>query len=192
MRIYVLASFPSLSFDGSCPFPYEKLFNVCAAHLSVSDLEELDAVCSSPPSGKSLFAKAWTLARQQAHALNTRERLQRHPDDALSIEKEGKIEKEAETGTSDQLRGDLRSAWEASNPLLRETALLRALWNWIEERRRAAPYSLDDLLGYALQLRLLERKDSWNDAEGHTQFEQQLSTFLEPVLEEVRKQELSA
>ncbi|MEX2607695.1 MAG: hypothetical protein WD708_10145 [Kiritimatiellia bacterium] len=186
MRIYVLASFPSLSFDGSCPFPYEKLFNDCAAHLSASDLEELDAVCSTPPSGKSAFARAWGLARRQADALNTRERLQRRPDESLSDKRI-----DGETGTFDQLRDDFHAAWEASNPLLRETALLRALWIWIEERRRAAPYSLDDLIGYALQLRLLERKDSWSDTEGKAQFEQQLSTFLEPVLEEVRKQELS-
>ncbi len=187
MRIYVLASFPSLSFEGSCPFPYEKLFNVCAAHLSASDLEELDAVCSTAPSGKSSFAMAWALARGQADTLNIRERLQRHPDESLSQDK-----LEGGEVTSDQLRSDIQAAWEASNPLLRETALLRALWNWIEDRRRAAPYSLDDLIGYALQLRLLERKVSWSDSEGKAQFEQHISTFLEPVIEEVRKQELSA
>lgn len=187
MRTYVLASFPSLSFEGSCPFPYEKLFNDCAAHLSASDLEELDAVCSTPPGGTSAFAKAWALARRQADTHNIRERLQRHPDDSFSHEKG-----ETDDGPFDQLRNDIQAAWETSNPLLRETALLRALWNWIEDRRRVAPYSLEDLIGYALQLRLLERKDSWSESEGKTQFEQHISTFLEPVIEEVRKQELSA
>ncbi|MDA3873771.1 MAG: DUF2764 family protein [Kiritimatiellae bacterium] len=186
MRTYVLASFPSLSFEGSCPFPYEKLFIDCAAHLSASDLEELDAVCATPPAGKSSFAKAWALARRQADVHNIHERLQRHPDDTLSLEKTESLQ-----GPFDQLRSDIQTAWEASNPLLRETALLRALWNWIEDRRRTAPYSLDDLIGYALQLRLLERKDSWSESEGKTQFEQHISTFLEPVVEEVRKQELS-
>jgi hypothetical protein len=84
------------------------------------------------------------------------------------------------------------AAWEESDPLRREQALLQAQWNWIDAHRRQAPYSLTDLLGYALQLRLLERKDQWEEPAGQTQFEEHTRSFLEPLIEQLQQQELSA
>lgn len=164
---------------------FEDLMRECSAHLSASDFEELDAVCSTPPSGKSTFAKAWTVALDQWHSQNRRERSQRMTQDSAAV-------LPAENVDSDQLRGDQQAAWQATDPLLRETGLQRSLWNWIETRRRQAPYSLDDLIGYALQLQLLERRETWNESDGQNQFQEHTQSFLEPVLEELRKQELSA
>jgi len=177
MQVYLLASFPSLRPDGPLPFPFEKLFSECARHLSPSDLDELDAVTSEPPSGTRAFAREWIQAREQLDSTNRRQRLRRLPgEEPLRVPR---------PEPDDALRGDLAAAWDQQDPLARETALMLAQWKWIEERRRRAPLSLDDLFGYSLQLKLLERRDGWDDSEGQTQFNEHIDSFLEPVLEEL-------
>jgi len=187
MRIYLLASFPTLTFHQPAPFTFEALFSDCARHLSSNDLAELDAVCSTPPEGSSRFARDWAHAQREFHDLNTRERRSRLP-----AEQTASSSPKAVAPKHDALRADVRAAWSETDPLKRETRLLQAQWNWIEERRRAAPFTLVDLMGYALQLRLLERKDAWEEAAGETQFEEHIHSFLDPVIEEIRTQELSA
>ena len=184
MRFFLLASFPALNFDGTCPMSFEDLLRECAAHLSPADFEELDATCSLPSSGKSPFAKAWKKAKEAWQAANVAERSKRLAQSPVHAEAPG--------FPSDQLRGDSETAWQAADPLLREKALLRALWNWIETRRRQAPFSLDDLIGYALQLQMLERSQIWHESTGLSQFQEHTQSFLAPVLEELRNQELSA
>lgn len=186
MRVYLLASFPSLSFHDKAPMPFERLVTDCARQLSLSDFEELDAVCSPPPAGDSAFAKAWAGAWEGFRAVNARQRLDRLPHDPAAHARTSPV------FPPDAMRADLAAAWEETDPLKRETALLRAKWNWIEERRRAAPLSLADLLGYALQLKLLERKDRWDEAHGQTQFDEHTQAFLDPVIDELRTQDLSA
>lgn len=180
MRIFLLASFPSLSFEDEPPLPFEDFAQSCGEHLSNFDMQELDAICSTPPQGKTAFAKAWAEGWNQWNLFNIQERKQR-----LSQEKSDMV-----TIASDQLRKNLDDAWQAADPLSREKALLGSLWDWIDEKRRQTPLSQTDLLGYGLQLQLLERKSMWNESVGQTQFNIHTQKFLEPVLEELRKQEL--
>jgi hypothetical protein len=185
MRVYLLTSFPSLSAQSPVPMTFEEFFHRCAAHLPETELSALDAACSIPPEGDSPFAKEWSEAWTAFDTVNRRERLQRLPraaGDALP----------AAPSTHDRLRGEVQAAWQASNPLERETDLLMAQWNWIEDRRRAAPYSLVDLIGYGLQLKLLERRDGWEETHGVNQFEEHTASFLDPLIEQLRTRDLSA
>jgi len=185
MRVYLLTSFPSLSVHAPAPFPYEEFFNRCAAHLPAADLAELDAVCSTPPEGESPFAQAWTDAWTAFDAINRRERLQRLPREAGDALPDL-------PGSHDRLRGDMQMAWQADNPLERETDLIMAQWNWVEDRRRTVPYSLTDLIGYGLQLRLLERRDGWEESHGASQFSEHTHSFLDPLIEQLRTRDLTA
>ncbi len=185
MRVFLLTSLPSLSMDAPAPLTYEAFFHRCAAHLPEADLTELDGSCSTPPSGQHPFVREWVDAWRTLDHLNRRERLQRLPRDAGDV-------LPALPTTHDQLRSDGLEAWQATNPLERELLLLKGQWNWIEERRRLAPYSLTDLMGYGLQLRLLERRDSWEEAPGQSQFEEHTESFLDPLIGQLRTRELSA
>lgn len=185
MRVYLLSSFPSLSLQAPAPFTYEAFFYRCADHLPPDELDELDAVCASPPGGTGPFARAWADAWGALDQLNRRERLQRLPREAADA-------LPPLPSTHDRLRGQALEAWSASNPLERETALLQTQWTWIEDRRHPAPYSLTDLLGYGLQLRLLERRDSWEEAQGTQQFREHTESFLDPLIEQLRTRDLSA
>lgn len=185
MRVYLLSSFPTLSPHAPVPFPYETFFRRCADHLPENELEEIDAVCATPPGGKSDFAKAWADAWTTLDQINRRERLQRLPRDAADT-------LPPRPTSHDQLRAEALDAWSASTPLERETALLTAQWSWIDAHRRPAPYSLADLLGYGLQLRLLERRDSWDETQGAAQFNEHADSFLDPLIDKLRTTELSA
>ncbi|WFB34842.1 hypothetical protein P3T73_11795 [Kiritimatiellota bacterium B12222] len=181
MRTFLLSSFPSLSFESPSPLTFTDFLAECRRHLPSAEYEKLDAICATPSTGNTPFAKAWQQTRAQWQRVNEQKR-----KEALGLEKSGTTSAE-----SDQLIHDMNAAWLASDPLLREKALYKSLWNWIVTQRRQAPFSLTDLMGYALQLQLIERIQLWNESEGLTQFKEHTHSFLEPVLEELRKQELS-
>ncbi|MGA0334298.1 MAG: hypothetical protein ACO3N7_03430 [Kiritimatiellia bacterium] len=183
MRVFLLTSYPSLSFEGPNPTGFDSFIRDCSNHLSPADFAELDAVCATPPEGKSAFARDWAEVLKKSNAHNSSERAQRLG--LADSPQKPFIE-------NNPLRGGLESAWNAPHPLQREKILLRTLWDWIGERRRSRPFSLEDLMGYALQLRILERMQLWSESEGQIQFQEHTQSFLEPVLEELRKQELSA
>lgn len=185
MRVFLLTSFPSLQLEAPAPIGLEEVILRCSEHLSPSDMQELEAVCSTPPEGTSAFAREWHQAWTSIQIWNQAERRQRLPGSASA-------EASSTPDPDSRLRVDLEEAWSETNPLKRETALLRAEWNWLEQKRRAAPYSPDDLFGYALQLRLLERKDSWEETAGDTQFTSHVRSFVDPVLEELVAQESHA
>lgn len=185
MRIYLLASFPTLSLQDPAPFSYEEFVLRCASHLSDRDMAELDAIVSTPPSGTSPFAIKWQGAWQVLDTVNRRERLQRYPRSAGDT-------LPPLPSTEDQLRAEALQAWEESDPYRREIALFHAQWNWIESHRQQSPYSFTDLCGYALQLGMLERRDSWEETAGKTQFQEHTTRFLSPLLEKLRQQDLFA
>lgn len=183
MRQFLLSSFPSLQLQEPAPLKLEDVFSRCAQHLSENELEELSAVCAIPPGGRSAFAQAWSMAWGEFKQLNDRERLKRLPS--------GTQETLAADGPyrNDPLRAETLRAWEAADPLKREEALMLAQWGWLDERRRSAPYSQDDLFAYALQLKLLEQRDAWNEETGLTQFAEQTDSFMNPLLETLRAKE---
>ena len=187
MRQFLLSSFPSLQLQEPAPLKLEEMLYRCAQHLGERDLEELSGICATPPEGQSSFAGAWRGAWALVRGINDRQRLKRLPPESQSEPAD------FPRNPSDRLRAELTRAWEADDPLNREQALLLAQWNWLDDHRRAAPYSMNDLFGYALQLKLLEQRDSWNEEAGTLQFAEQTESFMNPLLETLRaKEERSA
>lgn len=186
MRFFLLSSFPSLSLAEKAPISFDVFRARCADHLSEGDLAELDGVCATPPQGKSAFARDWTRARRELRNLNDLRRARRLPPGTLpDMPAE-------EPFLFNRLRDDAVAAWEIHDPLRRELALLLAQWNWIDGVRRNDPFSAADLLGYALQLRLLEQKQRWTESDGLRIFNQQSDSFMTPLLSELREHEISA
>lgn len=183
MRQFLLSSFPSLQFQEPAPLKLEEMLTRCAQQLSEAELEELSSVCSAAPGGSTAFARDWQTAWAGLKDLNNRERMKRLTPDAA-----GELPA-APVQSDERLNAEGRRAWDAGDPLQREQALLLAQWRWIEERRRAAPYTEDDLLGYALQLKLLEQRDAWNADTGAVQFAEQTESFMNPLLETLRAKE---
>ncbi len=181
MRLFLLSSFPSLNLADKPPVSFGEFRDRCADHLSERDLAELDAVCSHPPRGDSHFAREWASACAELHEWNTRRRTRRlHSESGTRTPAE-------QPPRYPSLRDDALAAWESHDPLRRENGLLLAQWNWLEGVRRTRPQSADELMAYGLQLRLLERRQVWVEAEGLRVFEEQTSLFMTPLLEELRE-----
>ena len=182
MRVYLLSSLPSLSLDAPAPLGMSELFMRSGDALSTSDMNELEGICGQPPEGTSPFARKWIRTWTILQAWNQKERSDRLPtSERPSIT--------TDDAPDSQFQNDLTAAWSETDPLKREIGLLRAEWNWLESHRRRAPYSSTDLLGYALQLQLLNRKDQWEESAGETLFQDHVRSFLEPVLEDLVPQE---
>jgi hypothetical protein len=181
MRVFLLTSFPSLSFSAPAPLGLDEVISRCANHLPDQDQQELEDLLSAPPGGDTPFAKDWAVTWQLLQHRNHRERSSRLPGTPTPAAPSGLPDPDS------QLHHDLDTAWAESDPLKRETALLRAEWNWIDARRRLSPYSFDDLAGFVLQVQLLERKDRWEQDAGHTQFETHVRSFMEPVHEHLQE-----
>lgn len=186
MRVFLLASFPSLSLQAPAPLTLEQMLTRCAQHLPPGEMDELEAICSVPPQGTSAFAVAWRQAWGEVRAHNDFERAKRLPADALEFPPPDL------PYTHDRLRAGTRAAWDAPDPLRREQSLLLAQWTWLDDLRRAAPYSQSDLFAYALQLKLLEQRDAWEEESGARQFEEQTQSFLSPLLDHLFPKEMSA
>ena len=186
MRTFLLSSFPTLSLQAPAPLTLEAFLTRCAQHLSVGDMDELEAVCEQPPGGDSAFARAWRAAWGEVRNFNDVARAGKLPPEALDSKAV------AQPYAYDRLRSGTKAAWESGDPLSRERLLLEAKWDWLEERRRAAPYSEADLFAYAIQLRLLEIRDTWREEDGVTQFDEQAKTFLSPVLDQLFPKAVSA
>jgi len=177
MRVFLLTSFPSLSFNAPPPLSMDAVLSRCGDHLSSAEMQEMEALSSTPPEGTSAFAMEWFQVWSSIHTWNQKNRLA-----AISADSDQSI-----TVPDSQVRRNLIEAWEESDPLKRETAVLHTEWDWLERQRRAAPYSKDDLYGYILQTQLLERKDRWQEQAGLTQFQSHVASFLDPVLDDLQE-----
>ena len=174
MRLYVLASLPMLDPELEPPLSSGELMERCAASLPALELLELQAICATPPSGDSPFAFRWRQIWSQWRSANDAERMRR-----LDIPQgrnsggDGRLDV--------RLLEGIDAAWEMTNPMEREKALQRLLWQWLDDARQADPYSFSDLAGYALQLRLLERRQKWSEHRGEQIFNGQVNAILDAL-----------
>lgn len=179
MRVFLLASFPSLSLQAPAPISFSRFLTRCEQHLGPKEMEEMDALCTFPPGGASPFAAAWRQAWGEVRNYNDRERAKRLPPGTLEH-----LPPDLPY-VNDRLRANTRAAWEAPDPLKREQLLLHAQWVWLDFIRIRSPWTLDDLFAYALQLKLLQQRDAWDEEQGAVQFEEQTKTFMSPLLDQL-------
>jgi hypothetical protein len=185
MRIFLLASFPSLSPREPAPLSSAEVLSRCADHLPAADIAELEALLRDPVTGNSSFARAWAAFRAQRQERNRFERASRLAPPGAAV---------LPPPRPDDLYWDRiqTAAWDAPDPLAREDALLREDWDWLDEARRADPYGHADLGGYLLQIRLLERRGAWDADAGARAFAEQADAVFSTLLEHLQETEVSA
>lgn len=175
---FLLSSYPALSFHMEGPVPsLEEFVTEAQIHVSANDIREIQRITQLPPGGESRFAKAWGTFWAQAHNAITKERTQR----LVHTHLHGTYFEHM--GWDVRLANQIHEAWLAPNPLMREEAFLQAQWIWIDEQRRIAPSTQQDMLGFALQLGILEQVARWDDELGRKTFDQELDKLFSPLLE---------
>ncbi|MBK9384740.1 MAG: DUF2764 family protein [Planctomycetes bacterium] len=146
---YLVASLPGLPPVGAPPLTRTSFRALCAEHLDSRDLEELEAVLAG--AGRSRFALRLGAFERLLKNACARERARRK-----GIDPSAYLQPQSELDL--KLERDVARAFAAEHPLARELALdqLR-IARWREESF-SAPFGLETVLAYALELDLLQRR----------------------------------
>ena len=158
-RYYFLSSLPMLRFQDHAPLTWEKFLDEAHGNVSEADFRMLCALADGSDCGNG-FIKAWNIMnRNLDDAVNTRRRSSLGLDDVTgTVFRKLDIEKVCEAACS------------AKNPLEAEMVLMKFRYDWLEREKGLEPFSEKALISYALQLRILLRKDLFTVESGNSEY----------------------
>ncbi len=158
-RYYFLSSLPMLRFQDHAPLTWERFLSEAKGNISESDYRLL---CGIPQGldGGNAFLKRW--ASQNAKL-----------DDALNAQRRQKLGRPSTDGVvfrEYEIEHMANAAVSAKNPLEAEISLMQFRYDFLEKAKGFEPFSENALLAYALQLRILLRKDLFNVESGNEEY----------------------
>lgn len=158
-RYYFLSSMSMLRFSDKAPVSWENFLSQARGNVSES---EYDALCSIEDRSES----------QNAFLVKWKE-LNRKLDDAVNAQRRQNLHREEKSGAvfvDYEIGKTASAALNAKDPLEAEMILMRFRYDWLEQQKGLDPFSEAALLSYALQLRILIRKDLFTVEAGNEQF----------------------
>lgn len=158
-RYYFLSSLPMLRFQDSAPMTWEAFMASAHGNVSGSDYRLLEAV-DEGSDGSDGFLKSWD-------AMN------RALDDSINEQRRRNLNREEPRGVVFRelaVEQVTNAAIGAKNPLEAELILMRYRYDWLEKEKGLEPFSEKALLSYALQLRILLRKDLFSAESGNSEY----------------------
>ncbi|MBO4394512.1 MAG: hypothetical protein J5800_09230 [Spirochaetales bacterium] len=158
-RYYFLSSLPMLRFQDHAPLTWDRFMFVAKGNITESDYRLLCAIPEGKDCGNQ-FLKQWA-------AFNTK------LDDAVNAQRRQKLGRQEEGGVAMRefsFENVASSAINAKNPLEAELILMRSRFDFLEEKKGFEPFSESALLSYALQLRILLRKDMFTVESGNEEY----------------------
>ncbi len=159
-RNYFLSSLPMLRFQDSAPLSWERFLADAKGNIAESDYRLLLCIADGKDGGNA-FLKDW-------NAMNAR------LDTAVNIQRRRNLGRNETSGVvfgeldTDQVAA---SVMNARNPLEAEMILMRFRYDYLEGAKGFDPFSESAFLAYALQLRILIRKDLFTAKAGNAEFE---------------------
>ena len=158
-RYYFLSSMSMLRFSDKAPMSWDFFLDQARGNVSESEYQAL----SSMPDGtgcSDAFLLRWNeLNRKLDEAVNLRRRQNLHRE-----------EKTSAVFVDYEISKTANAALNAKNPLEAEMVLMRFRFDWLEQQKGLDPFSQAALYAYALQLRILIRKDLFTVEAGNEQF----------------------
>ena len=158
-RYYFLSSMSMLRFSDKAPISWESFLNQAKGNVSESEYEALCSIDDRTESSNKFLGEWNELNRKLDEAVNVgrRKNLNRE-EKASAVFVDYEISKTA------------NAALNAKDPLEAETVLMRFRYDWLEAQKGLDPFSEAALYAYALQLRILIRKDLFTVEAGNEQF----------------------
>ncbi len=174
---YFIASLPGLPSAGAPPLTRAGFRALCAEHLDPRDKVELEAVLAG--AGRSRFARRLGAFERLLKNACARERARRK-----GIDPSPHLQPQSELDL--KLEHDVARAFAAEHPLARELALdqLRVA-RWRQESF-SAPFGLETVLAYALELELLQRRSERGGDAGRAALLRQVDEVLAAFAERER------
>lgn len=157
-RYYFLPSLPMLKFNANAPFDWDTFVEYATDRVSAGDMKLIKKIEKDDYTGNG-FLKEWKEFSDTAdRAINDKRRANL-----------GKID-EYHTEADFNLAKFVNSVMNTKNPLEAELAILKYKYDYLEDKLANKVFSQDVVLGYALKLKLLLRKDLFTVEAGNAQY----------------------
>ncbi len=159
---YLISSLPMLSLDKGLPFSYAEFMKICKDHLSKAEYAELEsAVLEASGDPKSPLMKKWKAYLEKVGSALKVQRMKKlgwNGGDVMQV------------GNDPALFERIQRAVEIMNPLDGEKEILAIYFDFLQSNSSLSPFSMDNLLLYALKLQILERLGSFDQEKGRVEF----------------------
>lgn len=155
---YLISSLPMLSSSGNMPISYEEFLRLCRSHLSEHKFSLLKNLTLSSSDGA--LVSEW----HEFYGILEKE---------LAYQRNVRLGNSAEPpyGRDEMLTRAVASAMNEKNPLEAEKMLLSLEFEKLDALIGTHYFDDEALMGYALKLKLLERKTSFDKAEGRAELD---------------------
>lgn len=165
---YLIASLPALKTDGKMPFEYGAFLDKCRDQVPPSVFKRLETLTVLSDEGP--FLKEWGAFYGELH-------------EELCYRRKLRLGKKAEPPEKRDAAAmrEAEKALAAQNPLEAEEILLKLEFDRID--RLTGMHYFDDtvLFGYAMKLKLLERKNAFRKEEGREEFARVFGVIQEKI-----------
>jgi hypothetical protein len=157
-RYYFLPSLPMLKFNAKAPFDWDTFVEYATDRVSAGDLKLIKKIGKGDFTGNG-FLKEWKKFSDTADkAINERRKVN------LGKIAQSNLEMDFDSAKL------VNSVMNAKNPLDAEMAILKYKYDYLEEKLANQAFSKDVVLGYALELKLILRKDLFTVEAGNEQY----------------------
>lgn len=168
-RYYFLSSLPMLRFGDKAPLSWDAFMDMARGSVGSLDMKLLVEVEQGVYSG-CRFLRDWQRFCDKADcAVNSRRSVALGKADSLSQDEEYDFAKFA------------NAVMAAKNPLDAELLMMKFRFDYLEKAVSSKAFSQDVVLAYALELRILLRKDLFNVDLGNTQYRKLFDKVCEEI-----------
>ena len=158
-RYYFLPSLPMLKFNAKAPFDWNTFVEYASDKVSAQDFKLIKKIEKGDFTGNK-FLKEWKKFSDTADkAINEKRKLNLGKIDEYHAEADFDLAKFVNT------------VMNAKNPLEAELAILKFKYDYLDAKLANQVFTRDVVLGYALKLKLLLRKDLFTVEAGNVQYE---------------------
>ena len=166
---YLISSLPMLKPDGDMPISYEQFLGLCKSSLDEQKLSLLTDLTLMSTNGP--LVKEWAIFYQELNQELTYQRSQRLG-----------IKAKLPDFRYEQISKLVSQALNHKNPLSAELMLLELEFQKLDELIGLHYFDEEALFGYALKLKLLERKSSFKIEQGKAEFNRIIVKLEEQIM----------
>ncbi len=165
---YLVATLPSLRYDGSLPFTTDDFLSVCKEQVSKSHIALLRQAVSGEHSSHPF------LSQYQHFASMVQKELVEARSKKLSLSDSSyRNDGEKQANISETVRQALSN----EDVLQAELMLIRLHWAFLDDLSALHTFDIEGLLSYALKLKILQRKSLFTREEGNAEFKRLFSNI---------------
>lgn len=163
-RYYFLSSLPMISFSLSSPMTWESFLYQAKGNVSDSDYALLVSLEDSEAEGCAFLKSYKAFCTSLDGAINEKRN--------VSL---GRSAKSALDSSDYEIQKTCKAVFEAKDPLEAELLIMKSRFEYLDSLKGFENFSRSALLCYALQLRILIRKDLFTKENGNSEYQRLFS-----------------